>query len=162
MNNKYIDWDKIGIDCMLGMAPWWIQKPYDLFTGVREIILPSNHTNWLWKLVFWFNPRQSWIKNHIEYYEWQDKPELITDFMFGCIIHLVEEEEYVGKFVSETKNEITFDKQLLECYDYIKIQRPKMIKDMEKSPVGSEWEKIYELDEKWLIWIVKHKESMWT
>jgi hypothetical protein len=134
--------------------------------------------DWLDKIKYTLNPRQKRIKKLIEYNTWCDKVELIPDFLFGCIVHYVEEEECfkVIDWNSTEKNANVAD-ELQECYEYITIGR-SMLKDeldyaynnlpdtddyKEKyAEVVSIQKAIEDSDQYFMKWIVKNKNILWT
>lgn len=124
------------------------------------------------------NPRQKWIKKHIEYNQWCDKVELIPKFLFGCVVHYVEEEKCFERINwKATKKHSEFADQLGECYEYIKEKRPLLVKQLDDaysnmstkslcnealSEVTRLEKDLDNLDKKHIIWIVKNKDFMWT
>ena len=135
---------------------------------------------------FWYeqvssriNPRQKWLTKVIPR-TWCDKTsliplvnfEMVTDFVDGekCF----ENTEYEG----DGKVRETFAKELRACYNYIKVERPALQKlhdDSYPEPGKSagSYKKDYgetdriekllnKLDTKWLVWIVKNRDFLWT
>jgi len=148
---------------------------------VYRFIFPQHHNNIFWKIRFRLNPRQKWIRDYIEYYEWCDKDQLILDFMLGCVIDFVEGEKCF-ETVSYDDNEfnIKFANGLREVYEFAKNGRKEYEKQIDsaydavdnRSKINSSYDYIYadvnrleeELDKKeieCLEWIVKNRKSLW-
>ena len=124
-------------------------------------------------------PRQRWIKKHIKYKQWCDKVELIPDFLFGCIVHFVEEEkcfERIDWKASGPQHAKAAD-ELQECYEYITVARPALEQQLDDAydnlpEVGSYEEKYADVistekaiedgDKKYMMWIVKNKDYLWV
>jgi hypothetical protein len=95
--------------------------------------------NDIWyKITAFFNPRQKWLTKHIPNI-WKDKPELIQDILFACLVHYVEEENglhdesfykkdlddgYISKDYYD--HGVEWNNDLREVYDYIKTERPEL------------------------------------
>jgi len=126
-----------------------------------------------------FNPRQRWLKKHIEYNRWSDKVELIPEFLFGCVVHFVEEEKCFERTDWEASSEghAKFAVELQECYEYIVTARPMLERQLddayENVPKVGSYEEMYadvistertikEADDKYTVWIVKNRDYMWT
>jgi len=158
----------IKLKLICGEYPFIIEKPLMFIFWCWELIFPTHFTNWAWKIRFFFNPRQKWIKKHISYNEWCDKPELITDFLFGCVVHFIEEEKTFEMTVMDEPPWKEFGDFIKECYNYIKVDRPALEKKIENSFSVNygEWKEfqkeLEEKDMKYLTKIVKYKEQMWT
>jgi hypothetical protein len=90
----------------------------------------------------WINPRQKWIKDHIEYHEWCDKPELIEDFLFGCVIHFVEGEKGIEKNYWQTPEKEEVFAKLLAAYAFIKFFKPLSKIQMEREGNWPKFEKM--------------------
>lgn len=173
----------------MGDAPQPFQAIQDFCEWCYELIFPRFGDNWAWKLRCWLNPRQKWIKKHIEYYSFCDKPELLKDFVFGCIIDLIEGEKY---FQTVSGGE-EFDRELKECYDYITVRRKELQDEIDKlyescppwdrdvdvieqmndekrreitkpiyDKINAAEEKLDKEDEKMLVWTVKNRGGLWT
>jgi hypothetical protein len=85
------------------------------------------------KICNFFNPKQKWIKKYIEYYSWSDKVELIRDFLFGCIVHFVEDEDAFNWNDWEYhENHKEAGLIIKDCYDYIKNKRPLLEKEIDE------------------------------
>jgi hypothetical protein len=89
-------------------------------------------------LCAWFNPRQKWLTKLISN-QWMDKPELIKDILFACLVHYVEEEKGINsrEFYETDYKEGHISKEYLDhcievntdlqnVYNYIKTERPKI------------------------------------
>ena len=134
--------------------------------------------NLLGKIKYALNPRQKWIKKHIEYHKWCDKVELIPKFLFGCVVHYIEEEKCFDKIdFGADKDHTKFSNELVECYSYIITKRPSLEQQLEDAydnvPSRGTYEERYsevnrlkieidKLDRKYMIWIVENKDFMWT
>jgi hypothetical protein len=96
---------------------------------------------WKWDVWYplcaWFNPRQKWLTKLIPN-QWMDKPELIKDILFACLVHYVEEEKGINscEFYETDYKEGHISKEYLDhsievntdlqnVYNYIKTERPK-------------------------------------
>lgn len=89
-----------------------------------------------------FKPRQKWLTKTIPN-SWKDKPELIRDILFECIIHYVESEKHdfgygweeeleKGYITKEKVREMKhFDMDVMSCYTYIKNERPQFLKQID-------------------------------
>lgn len=135
--------------------------------------------SWLYKIKETFNPRQKWIKKHIEYNAWCDKVELIPKFLFGCVVHFVEEEECfkTTDWQGTSEGHAKFADQLVKCYEYIKVKRPSLERQLDYAydnlPKAQDYHERYaeviriekeidKLDKEYAIWIVENKDYMWT
>jgi hypothetical protein len=101
------------------------------------------------RIKHFFSPSQRWIKKYITYNAYCDKPELIQEFLFGCLLELVEKEEYFE--IVEIGHKVDFHAELTGWYRYIKFQRSMQTECDKES-----------LDQKCLEWIVKNRNSFWT
>jgi hypothetical protein len=165
-----------------GLRDWlsyFAPKPLSYIGHLWDWILPKYKYNWYDKIRCTLNPRQKWIKKHIEYNQWCDKVELIPNFLFGCVIHFVEDEECYEKTDWEGSSEghCEFSNGLKECYDYVKVGRPTLKKELDKAwenlpkeglysevykDVNFIEEEIIRLDKKYMVWITENKNYMWT
>ena len=158
---------------------YYAPKPLSYLGDAWNWVLPKHRYNWLDKIKCKLNPRQKWIKKHIEYNQWCDKVELIPKFLFGCVVHFVEEEEAFKRIAWDESGEghKEFADELQECYNYITIARPALEKKLEYAydnlPAGGSYEEKYadvistekaiaDGDKKYMMWIVKKKDYMWT
>ena len=154
-------------------------KPLSYIGDLWDWILPKYKYNWYDKIRCTLKPRQRWIKKHIEYKQWCDKTELIPKFLFGCVVHFVEDEKAfeVTDWVGSSKGHAKFADELHECYHYIKVSRPlfeQRIKDAYANiPDDGTYEEKYadvintekfldDADAKYTQWIVKNVGYMWT
>jgi len=97
---------------------------------------------WKWSVWYplcaWFNPRQKWLTKLISN-QWMDKPELIKDILFACLVHYVEEEKGINsRELYETDYKeghiskeyldhcIEVNTDLQNVYNYIKNERPRL------------------------------------
>lgn len=167
-----------------GIRDWlsyYAPKPLKYIGHFLDWILPKYKYNWYDKLKCTFKPRQRWIKKHIEYKQWCDKTELIPKFLYGCVVHFVEDEKAfeVTDWVGTSKKHAKFANELEECYDYIKTGRPLLEQQLEdayasiKFPDSATYEEKYadvidiekaldDADAKYTQWIVKNVGHMWT
>lgn len=164
-----------------GFRDWLIHfspRPIRYIGDAYDWLFPRHKYGWIDYVSIFFQPRQRWIKNHIEYNKWCDKIQLIPDFLFGCVIHLVEEEKWLEHIdYSVTDHHAEFARGLHECYTYIKVRRPNLEKAMDeaygKLPAVQAYNEKYaevnriekeltDLDQKYSIWIVTNKGYMWT
>jgi hypothetical protein len=97
-----------------------------------------------------FNPKQKWLTKQIPR-AWQDKPELIRDVLFNCIVHFVEEENGLdphGVDWSEelknghvTQEYVDHNNEILDsitrCYNWIKTDRPRLEKIFNENSGGT-------------------------
>ena len=96
-------------------------------------------SNQWYKITAFFNPRQKWLTKHIPN-TWQDKPELIQDILFACLIHYVEGEEglHNASFYEQDLKDghlsqeyydrsVEMNNDLREIYNYIKVERPVLV-----------------------------------
>jgi hypothetical protein len=134
---------------------------------------------------WWYNkvsarlrPRQKWLTDAVPK-TWSDKTWLIPEINFLMVVDFVDGEkcfentEYSGSEVTEK-----FAKELKECYNYIKKERPSLQKDLENSYPDEDtstgnYKKDYaevnrieklldQKDTKYLTWIVVNRDRMWT
>ena len=153
-------------------------KPINYIGNLYDWIFPRYRETFLDKMSFIFKPRQRWIKNHIVYNRWCDKVELIPKFLFGCVIHYVDEEKCFERIdFDATPEHKKFAKELKKCYEYVKNGRDDLEKQIDKaypefSNTGSYEEKyaevnrleakISKLDKRYMTWIVANKDFMWV
>jgi len=129
MKNNYIDWKKLSFKCYCGNAPKWAQIPYNTYEWCYELVFPKFRDNWAWKLRYKLNPRQKWIKKYVTYENFSDKPELIGQFLFGCVQHFMDKDgEDCFSIVDweATPEHSKFAKELRECHYYITVERPAL------------------------------------
>lgn len=90
---------------------FYVCYPKDIYYNIRDI----------------FFPRQRWIKKYITYTSWSDKTGLIPDFIFGCVIHFVDDE---GAFEIIDWNSDPRHKEaaaiIKEVYQYAKHDRNRL------------------------------------
>ena len=158
---------------------YYAPKPLSYLGDAWNWFLPRHRYNWLDKIKCTLNPRQRWIKKHIEYNQWCDKVELIPKFLFGCVVHFVEEEEAFKRIAWDESGEghKEFADELQECYNYITIARPALEQQLDDAydnlPESGSYEEKYadvistekaiaDGDKKYMMWIVKKKDYMWT
>lgn len=103
-----------------------------------------------------FKPRQRWLTKTIPK-DWKDKPELIRDILFECVVHYIEEEkpnldydwskELKSGFVSQdyVDKQNKWNADILKCYDYIQNIRPRLEKEIDDSyPVTRPFDEMFE------------------
>jgi len=121
-------------------------------------------------------PRQKWLTSKVPR-TWQDKDELITNCVFECLKHYVEEEEGVTNrtqqsweedlakgYVSQAyvDNHISFCKTVMDAYNYIVTERPALLKKLHDDYTIELEEEIFEKDTEYLRQIVNVRGYMWT
>lgn len=177
-----------------GFRDWlscYAPKPISYIGDLWDYSFPRYRTTFLDKIGMFFNPRQKWIKKYIEYNSWCDKVELIPKFLFGCVIHYVDEEkcfEHIN-FNSDSEHK-KFANGLKKCYEYAKNGRDDLEKQVEiaydnvtpldltdhESKAGlpkRSYEEMYgevnrleaeitKLDKRYMTWIVANKNYMWV
>jgi hypothetical protein len=125
------------------------------------------------------NPRQKWLIKQIPN-EWNDKVTLIKDINFAMIVHFIEGEKCFENTDYEGSSEgaAKFAKELIECYNYIKKERPNLEKLYWSSfPDDDKYtgdylvdyadthrleKQLEDMDTKWLTWIVSNRRFLWT
>lgn len=141
---------------------------------------------YFWKAVWYeicafFNPRQKWLTKHIPN-TWRDKPELIQDILFACLVDYVEQEEGLipldeldshldDEHLSQEYKDSVVESttELHEVYNYIKNELPSLEKsrlDFAGDLDFNEWIKLDALMSDKNMWamttIVKHSQTLWT
>jgi hypothetical protein len=156
--------------------------------------------------LYWFFRRIGWktrdVKYWIKYFlfpcrpellkaipknQYFDLPEVMREFLFACVISLVEG-EYEGKIPHHSlKNVHKMEKPMLikwnefydelkKCYKYITIERKELVKNLDLeltacSKLKSDkkylkyWKmekQLDQLDKKWLKWVVAENASFWA
>ena len=162
-----------------GWLSYYAPKPLSYIGDLWDYILPNYKYNWYDKIRCTLKPRQRWIKKHIRYRQWCDKVVLIPDFLFGCIVHFVEEEkcfERIDWEASSPQHAKVAD-ELQECYEYITTARPALEQQLDDAydnlPAGGSYEEKYadvistekaieDGDEKYMMWIVKNTNYLWV
>jgi hypothetical protein len=125
---EYIEWKDLSFQCYCGTAPKWAQIPYDIYEKVKHFFFPPWGNGGLWPVRYWLNPRQKWIKKYITYGSWCDKPELLTDFLFGCVQDFVDPngENCFGVVGDSSPEHSKFAEELRQCHYYILVERPAL------------------------------------
>ncbi len=131
------------------------------------------------KLCYALNPRQNWLKKQIPN-EWTDKVTLIKDINFSMVVHFVDGEKCFEStdYVNSGEHHAKFARELMECYLYIKVRRPKLEelywnaypKDGEYTgdhhkdyqEVNRREKELDDQDTYWLTWIVNNRKYFWT
>ena len=143
-----------------------------------------------------FRSPQEWIYKYIPKREYADKTYLIPEFLFGCVIEIVESEkcfEHVD-FTGLDLNHEKFSRELKRCYDFVKNVRPSLQQSIdkelteayEKNPISfrtkalievemskCSYEELYgrynyleenlkKQEQKYMMWIVKNVDHLWT
>lgn len=154
---------------------WWLDDRAPLWMGRLFRRLKDFHYRQI-STRLW--PRQKWLTDRIPRC-WEDKTTIIPDLLFACVIHYVDGEKCFEQVVIEEP----LATELRACYDWAKTGRaaaekvkedswhPGPLKqgsfEMEKG-TGSMEEyirlehEIVEQDTKWLVWIVQHRDYLWT
>lgn len=137
----------------------------------------------IWELIT-HNPhmenRQKWLTDKIAG-EWRDKDHIIDTVLMECLIHYVEDElggiipdeEYwklvidngeVAREYADAKNKIYSD--IRKAYDYVKIERPKLEKQIENMDACqscfSLMDELEKRDDEIMEIIFKNRHYMWT
>ena len=126
---------------ILGVRYWLTYeapRPFNYLGDFLDWALPIHSYTWLDKIKTTLNPQQKWIKKHIKWNQFCDKVELIPDFLFGCIIHFVEEEkayEYICWDNDKERKKV--GKELKEAYHYARYDRPAL-----QDLIDAEWKAI--------------------
>lgn len=108
----------------------------------------SNFDHWKYHVRYWwgiyhirqayiavrdlFFPRQAWAVKGM-YHGWCDKPELIEEFLYRCIVNYVEEEKCFE--YNDWSNGYTYkecEKFIRECYEWITIRRPELCRQIQQ------------------------------
>ena len=131
-----------------------------------------------YKLSAFFNPRQKWLTKHVPN-TWKDKPELIQDILFACLIHYVEEEEGLrdASFYEQDLKDghisqeyydhcVTWNNDLREVYEYLKVERRVLELNIEHQTDVVVWLNAENTLNDKDIWamtvIVKYSKYLWT
>lgn len=162
----------------------YFKKKYPIQYFIREkILMRLTHryvsTWWYENVSAKLNPRQKWLMKGIPS-TWSDKVWLIPEINFKMVTHFIEEEKCFDHTDYENSGELhaIFAKELKECYDYIKNERPTLTKQMEDAYPTKELKnlsyeerygevnriekEIEDKDTKWLVWIVSNRNMFWT
>ncbi len=146
-----------------------------------------------------FRSPQKWIYKYIPKREYADKTYLIPEFLFGCVIEIVESEKCFEHIdYSTCPKHKRFERDLKLCYNFVKCIRPELQKAIDSELDAAEkqaplvlkkvegddslmelemsdktYEELYgsysfykkELDkqeQKYMKWIVKNVDHLWT
>jgi hypothetical protein len=134
----------------------------------------------LWdKLCYFVRPRQRWLTKQIPN-EWNDKVTLIRDLNFAMIVHFIEDEKCFENtdYDNSSEGHAEFAKELRECYDYIKNERPKLDNlywnsfpdenaytgdyNVDYADINRIEKEMEDKDTKWLTWIITNRGYLWT
>lgn len=125
------------------------------------------------------NPRQKWLTKQIPK-SWCDKTHLIPLINFAMVVDFVDGEDALNTtdWEASSAQADQFSKELKDCYDYIKVRRPQIEKDLEHSyPDEDKRTGVFEVDyaentrlelllnkedTKYLTWIVTNRDYFWT
>jgi hypothetical protein len=125
------------------------------------------------------NPRNKWLTNQIPK-SWCDKTHLVKDINFACIVDFIEGEKALNVVDWEASSDQAdkFSKELMQCYKWIKEERPVLEKQYDNSYPDEETMTgdyhvdyaehnrlealLNEGDTKWLVWIVTNRDFLWT
>jgi hypothetical protein len=154
---------------------YFIQYPLRQFCWIAKIRL-SRYWD---EVCYFFNPRQKWIKKQIPN-SWCDKTHLIPLINFAIVVDFVENEDAlnVTDWEASSAQASQFEKELKDCYDYVKIRRPKLEEDLgnsypdEEKMTGDYYVdyadhnrleiEMDKNDTKYLTWIVVNRDFFWT
>jgi hypothetical protein len=160
----------------------YIQQTWPIEHFIREKIL-MHLTKF--RVTMWWNdqidtrvsPRQEWLTTLIPR-TWADKTWLVPELNFALIIHFVEVEKCFEHTDYDTdRASKKFAKELRTCYDYIKTGRPALQAAYDKAldEAGNTGDyftdyaksdalekQLKKSDDKWLTWIVIHRDLLWT
>ncbi len=124
-------------------------------------------------------PRQKWLTKQIPN-SWADKVWLIPELNFAMVVDFVDGEKCFDSTDYEGSGpaHAIFAKELKDCYDYIKVRRPKLQEEFENSYPNEETatgvfsvdyaentrlESLIDTeDTKYLVWIVTNRNYFWT
>jgi hypothetical protein len=158
------------------------KKHFPIQYWLREVaywkirIALSNTRDWI---SYTLNPRQKWLTKQIPK-SWADKTWLIPELNFAMVVDFVEGEQAldVTDWDASSEGHSQFAKELKECYDYIKVRRPKLQSQFENSypdeeTMTGEYEIDYaehnrlevlinKEDTKYLVWIVTNRDYFWA
>jgi len=134
-----------------------------------------------------FKSPQKWIYKYIPKREYADKTHLIPEFLFGCVIEFVESEKcFEHTEYSYHSSDRKFARELRQCYDFVKNVRPSLQQSMDeelteaskKNPLvwkesKYSYEELYgrynyieenlkKQEQKYMKWIVKNVDHLWT
>jgi len=126
---------------------------------------------------YFINPRNRMIKNVFPS-SWADLDAFIINFHLECIIEIVDHEKKLENHDLQTNEEDkTFTKELLECYDYAKIGRKALLKQLDEAYenislanfdtnsyklVDDIQANIFECDTKVCEWVIKNRDNLWV
>ena len=124
--------------------------------------------------------QQRWLTNKLKG-TWMDKDALLEICLFESLVHYVEEERGLrdnldelfkeelekGHVTQETVDLIKTREGLLkQCYDWIKVERPEIVKILDTIEDWKEYEKIekelYDEDSEVMRIIIQQRGYMWT
>jgi len=174
----YGEWDKISL---------FFKKEYPVQYFFRETII-GNTQIFFARTGYRFRD----FRHSIRDYFFPRRPELraaiprgysdLGDIVEGVLVAVVK--SYVEKELKSNIEDMTFDgtesdeakkayirhntfnAELRDCYDYVAGLRPNLIEGKgkeESHPKREEIEnKIKELDDKWLVWVVLNRNKLWT
>jgi len=139
-------------------------------------ILYTNVSDWI---RYTINPRQRWLTKQIPK-SWADKTWLIPELNFAMVVNFVEGENALNVTDWDATSEAhsQFEKELKDCYDYIKVRRPELQRQYDNSYPNEETSTgdyavdyaehnrlevlINKEDTKYLVWIVTNRDYFWT
>jgi hypothetical protein len=154
---------------------YFIQYPLRQFGFIASIRLSRYWDNFC----YFLNPRQKWLTKQIPN-DWTDKTHLIPLVNFAMVIDFVEGEKGLESIDWEASSDQAskFEKELRDCYDYVKNRRPKLEEDLGNSyPDEEKMTGDYHVDyadhnrlevelnnsdTKYLTWIVVNRDFFWT
>jgi hypothetical protein len=184
---KYVLITGGGLDNLLGrkkdrdIISEYILKNYPIQSRARKIgyRLWRKFSNACDKINYFIFPRQKWLTEKIPN-EWSDKTSLILDLNFEMVVNFVETEMAYESTDWEAMDQDAdvFQKELRDCYTYIKIRRPKLQEQYDNSypdperpsrEFGIDYAENIRIelemdkeDTKYLVWIVTNRDWLWT
>lgn len=113
---------------------------------------------WFFHNLIW--PKQKWVMRGVGR-AWEDKPELLEKVMFNFIVDFVEGEKCFE--VIDWEGDLS-EKAIKDCYNWIKVCRPKLVDAIEQiNPNLEQLEsELKEKDTYYLKLIVEWRECLWT
>jgi hypothetical protein len=123
--------------------------------------------------------QQKWLTKKIPK-EWMDKDGLLELLIFECLVHFVEDEkglrdsdydwdaEFLDGYVTqEYMNRLrSRNAELWHCYHYIKLKRPMMVDNLDKTDDFRAYERLekelYDEDSFIMDIIIKNRGYLWT
>lgn len=156
-----------------------LYHPIQFFLRKKGFALRCKFYNFLdWCSHTW-RPRQKWLTKQIPK-GWCDKTNLIPMVNFAIVVDFVEGEDAlnVTDWEASSQQASDFEKQLKDCYDYIKVRRPALEHALDNSYPDEETMtgeylvdyadhnrieiELNKEDTKYLTWIMVNRDFFWT